>query len=44
MMKRIFVLFISVLTLVPTFAQTQEEIEGWSQKGFANPAPANACH
>lgn len=34
MMKRIFVLLISIFTLTPTFAQTQEEIEGWSQKGY----------
>jgi TPR repeat protein len=29
----ILILFISLFTLIPTFAQTQEEIEGWSQKG-----------
>ena len=32
-MKRILILFISIFTLIPTFAQTQEEIKGWSQKG-----------
>ena len=32
-MKRILILFISIFTLTPTFAQTQEEIEGWFQKG-----------
>ena len=32
-MKRILILFISLLTLIPTFAQTQMEIEGWLDKG-----------
>ena len=29
----ILILFISIFTLIPTFVQTQEEIEGWYQKG-----------
>ena len=33
-MKRILILFISIFTLIPTFAQTQEEIKEWSQKGY----------
>jgi TPR repeat protein len=33
-MKRILILFISLFTLIPTFAQTQEEIKGWSKKGY----------
>ena len=32
-MKRILILFISIFTLIPTFAQSQEEIEGWFYKG-----------
>ena len=32
MKKRIFILFISILTLVPAMAQTQEDIESWNSK------------
>ena len=34
MIKRILILFISLFTLIPTFAQSQKKIEGWSQKGY----------
>ena len=33
MMKRILIFFISLLTLIPTFAQSQKKIEGWYNKG-----------
>jgi TPR repeat protein len=33
-MKRFFILFISMLTLMPVVAQTQEEIRGWYDKGL----------
>ena len=34
MKKRIFILFISILTLVPAMAQTQEDIESWNNKAY----------
>ena len=34
MMKRILILFISLFTLIPTFAQSQDEIQEWSNTGY----------